>query len=317
MVKTGGHNYDALRRLCNQCVFPSRYTGKERDAESGLDYFGARYYGSSMGRFMSPDDGDGGDSNPANPQSWNLYAYVQNSPLSNTDPDGHDCIYGDGNGGGYVQSGDCTSDSDNGIYVNGTVDANSFKYNSANNSSSFSYTPDGAAPGTIGTGVIQGPDLNGGFAAGSLAAGVFGSGSASTWNNAAGAVSAKGIASFYGASGAIAACIVACPAAGAAALTTGRALYYAAAGLLPAVPSAIDKLQKLGLSIPEANELIESPSTQRLVDNANSGNVNYIADVGGKLVRITTDPNGQRIISAGIVRANSITNGIANGRFTK
>jgi len=31
-----------------------RYTGKERDTESGLDHFGARYYGSSMGRFMSP-----------------------------------------------------------------------------------------------------------------------------------------------------------------------------------------------------------------------------------------------------------------------
>ena len=33
------------------------FTGKERDTESGLDYFGARYYTSSMGRFMSPDDG--------------------------------------------------------------------------------------------------------------------------------------------------------------------------------------------------------------------------------------------------------------------
>jgi RHS repeat-associated protein len=31
------------------------FTGKERDTESGNDYFGARYYGSSMGRFMSPD----------------------------------------------------------------------------------------------------------------------------------------------------------------------------------------------------------------------------------------------------------------------
>ena len=38
---------------CGACA--SRYTGKERDTESGLDYFGARYYGSSMGRFMSPD----------------------------------------------------------------------------------------------------------------------------------------------------------------------------------------------------------------------------------------------------------------------
>ena len=33
----------------------SRSTGKERDAESGNDYFGARYYSSAMGRFMSPD----------------------------------------------------------------------------------------------------------------------------------------------------------------------------------------------------------------------------------------------------------------------
>jgi len=36
-------------------LITSRYTGKERDAESGNDYFGARYYGSAMGRFMSPD----------------------------------------------------------------------------------------------------------------------------------------------------------------------------------------------------------------------------------------------------------------------
>ena len=33
----------------------SNSTGKERDTESGNDYFGARYYASSMGRFMSPD----------------------------------------------------------------------------------------------------------------------------------------------------------------------------------------------------------------------------------------------------------------------
>jgi RHS repeat-associated protein len=34
---------------------PHHFTGKERDTESGNDYFGARYYASSMGRFMSPD----------------------------------------------------------------------------------------------------------------------------------------------------------------------------------------------------------------------------------------------------------------------
>ncbi len=77
----------------------SRYTGKERDTESGLDYFGARYYGSSIGRFSSPDyaDEDYGpvsipDFNPSNPQSLNLYSYVRNNPLTNTDPDGHDCV---------------------------------------------------------------------------------------------------------------------------------------------------------------------------------------------------------------------------------
>jgi RHS repeat-associated protein len=93
MVKTGGHNYDALRRLCNQCVFPSRYTGKERDAESGLDYFGARYYASSMGRFMSPDWSAKAQPVPyaklSNPQTLNLYGYMQNNPLGGVDQDGH------------------------------------------------------------------------------------------------------------------------------------------------------------------------------------------------------------------------------------
>ncbi|MGH9818394.1 MAG: RHS repeat-associated core domain-containing protein, partial [Candidatus Acidiferrales bacterium] len=50
-----------------------KFTGKERDAESGLDNFGARYFGSSLGRFMSPDD-FWKDSSVRNPQSWNKYA---------------------------------------------------------------------------------------------------------------------------------------------------------------------------------------------------------------------------------------------------
>ena len=62
-------------------------TGKERDSESGLDYFGARYFGSALGRFGSPDPEQAG-SDPTDPQSWNGYAYVTNNPLTNTDPDG-------------------------------------------------------------------------------------------------------------------------------------------------------------------------------------------------------------------------------------
>jgi RHS repeat-associated protein len=69
------------------------FTGKERDTESGNDYFGARYYSSSMGRFMSPDWSAKEDPVPYaqldDPQSLNLYAYVRNNPLSKADPDGH------------------------------------------------------------------------------------------------------------------------------------------------------------------------------------------------------------------------------------
>ncbi len=61
------------------------FTGKERDAESGLDYFPARYYGSSMGRFMSPDPSGLYMADPGNPQQLNLYAYVGNNPLRFTD----------------------------------------------------------------------------------------------------------------------------------------------------------------------------------------------------------------------------------------
>ena len=67
---------------------PARYTGKERDAESGNDYFGARYFKSNMGRFMSPDPVGG---SLLNPQTLNKYAYVINNPLTNTDPTG---LYG-------------------------------------------------------------------------------------------------------------------------------------------------------------------------------------------------------------------------------
>jgi RHS repeat-associated protein len=64
----------------------SIFTGKERDAESGNDYFGARYYASTMGRFMSPDWSAKVQPVPyaklGDPQSLNLYVYVLNNPLS-------------------------------------------------------------------------------------------------------------------------------------------------------------------------------------------------------------------------------------------
>lgn len=69
------------------------FTGKERDRETGLDYFGARYYASSAGRWMSADWSKDIDPIPyavlSKPQSLNLYSYVENNPLTNKDDDGH------------------------------------------------------------------------------------------------------------------------------------------------------------------------------------------------------------------------------------
>jgi RHS repeat-associated protein len=84
-----------------------KFTQKERDSETGLDYFGARYYSSAQGRFTSPDEFSGGpdelfdftedaSANPTfysdlrNPQSLNKFQYAYNNPLRYVDPDGHD-----------------------------------------------------------------------------------------------------------------------------------------------------------------------------------------------------------------------------------
>jgi RHS repeat-associated protein len=74
-----------------------KFTGKERDAETGLDYFGARYYSNAMGRWISPDWAEKPEAVPYSdlhdPQSLNLYSYVRNIPTSKVDSDGHKVEY--------------------------------------------------------------------------------------------------------------------------------------------------------------------------------------------------------------------------------
>jgi RHS repeat-associated protein len=86
-----------------------KFTGKERDSESGLDDFDKRYNASSMGRFMSPDPVFISADRLTDPQSLNLYAYVRNNPLSLVHPTGLDfyltCQTSDHSGGGQVQNG--------------------------------------------------------------------------------------------------------------------------------------------------------------------------------------------------------------------
>ncbi|HEX7771477.1 MAG TPA: RHS repeat-associated core domain-containing protein, partial [Pyrinomonadaceae bacterium] len=67
----------------------NKFTSHERDAETGLDYMQARYYQGLQGRFTSADPllASG---RPANPQSWNRYAYVLNNPVRLIDPTGYE-----------------------------------------------------------------------------------------------------------------------------------------------------------------------------------------------------------------------------------
>jgi RHS repeat-associated protein len=94
-LRCPSYSYDGLRLVPIQRSDPNHYkfTGKERDTESNLDYFGARFYGSKTGRFMTPDWAAKPTSVPyanfGNPQSLNLYSYVQNNPTTVGDPDGH------------------------------------------------------------------------------------------------------------------------------------------------------------------------------------------------------------------------------------
>jgi RHS repeat-associated protein len=84
---------------------PMHFTGQERDSESGLDNFGARYDSSSLGRFMTPDPLGG---SLADPQTLNKYAYVRNNPLNLTDPTGlYTCRDDPADGSSH-----CSSDAD-------------------------------------------------------------------------------------------------------------------------------------------------------------------------------------------------------------
>jgi RHS repeat-associated protein len=164
-----GQEISYSARLQTTACPPSyKFTGYERDPETGLDYAFARYYSSRLGRFLSTDPlaGSVGDL-----QSHNAYAYVVNNPMNLTDPAGL-CPHGrpgqcDGyisppchyfcveDGGGYGLDGNC--------YLNGAPASCSMVNGLL---SSPSDSPSGATvrcqssacmPGVIGVQVIDGP----------------------------------------------------------------------------------------------------------------------------------------------------------------
>ena len=85
------------------------FTGQYRDA-TGLDYFRARYFSSSLGRFISADSIVPG---AGNPQALNRYAFVLGNPLKYTDPTGHSPCRGHGKCGGGGSSRETSNGSAN------------------------------------------------------------------------------------------------------------------------------------------------------------------------------------------------------------
>jgi RHS repeat-associated protein len=90
--RTTAEGYSAAPWDGTNPAFVSQYM----DLETGLEYFPARYLSSLQGRFQSPDPGNAG-ANPADPQTWNGYAYVGSNPLSSVDPTG---LLAEAGGGG-------------------------------------------------------------------------------------------------------------------------------------------------------------------------------------------------------------------------
>jgi RHS repeat-associated protein len=89
-----------------------KFTSQERDTETGIDFFKARYHLGAQGRFISPDPAGNFVATVTDPQSWNMYSYTRNNPLNLVDPTGLD----------FQQIGNCIYNTTN-FYVDGDYDS--------------------------------------------------------------------------------------------------------------------------------------------------------------------------------------------------
>jgi RHS repeat-associated protein len=111
-------------------ISPMHFTGKERDSESGLDYFEARHYASALGRFMSVDPVIITPERKVDPQQLNRYAYVRNNPLRLVDPTGET----------LELSGDLAADTAAPCGIVGSDNCDRISTNGQNNTVSFNTT---------------------------------------------------------------------------------------------------------------------------------------------------------------------------------
>jgi len=152
-----------------------KFTGKERDSETNLDYFGARYLSGAQGRFTISDyTAEGSDPVPIpgadleNPQSLNLYSFARNNPLVNVDSDGHDCVVqtrsSETTEDVAVSSGNCNhvnvGDGQTKTYIPGTVDVASIA-SDGSGGITFGYTPYSGGTGVADLNAAPIPDRPG------------------------------------------------------------------------------------------------------------------------------------------------------------
>jgi RHS repeat-associated protein len=129
------------------------FTGKERDSESGNDYFDARYYSSNLGRFLSPDWSAKVAPIPYakldNPQSLNLYSYVLNHPTTSFDLDGHECAKNDGLCQAINSAWNTVHEIVSPTQINSTVRLASFRNGAIQTRVGYNPAPDFAANGKM------------------------------------------------------------------------------------------------------------------------------------------------------------------------
>jgi RHS repeat-associated protein len=88
-ARQGYYAWGERRFLAGVSPLPTtfRFTGQRESASFGMYYYGARWYDSSLGRFIQPDTIIPEKSQGV--QAWDRYAYVNNSPVNYMDPTGH------------------------------------------------------------------------------------------------------------------------------------------------------------------------------------------------------------------------------------
>lgn len=262
-----------------------QFTGKERDAETHMSYFGARYYMPALGRWGVVDPM--ADQFPG----WSPYNYVMNSPALAVDP----------NGLSPCEAGQSTTECVGKLFEAApdpgrrTSTLSTFDRSGAN-AISFDMPAGGCQP------LPACLYTEGGIRQAAVAAM---EGTAEVMNKIG-----NGILSTL----ALAAMV----------FTPGDELAAGAAGavrvfeLAPRVASQLAdrRLGRLAgkLTGERLQSLVNSPVARRFMD-ARTGHINVVQEVDGILLRITTPRDAFRIISVGRMTPNGLANGIANGRF--